>query len=101
MPYNDLHTSEDVYRYLARGNRLLYPASSCPIELYDHIMVKCWDSNPHHRPTFDELAVNLQKLLKELDDIYESALSNAENDGYEKVRVNIADNPVITAHINC
>ncbi|CAD5217799.1 unnamed protein product [Bursaphelenchus okinawaensis] len=87
MPYKELHSSEEVYRYLARGHRLAFPVSACPEELYEKIMCKCWDPDPTQRPTFDELAVNLQRLLRELDEIYEPFL---ENDGYEK--------PISVAH---
>ncbi|CAD5222411.1 unnamed protein product [Bursaphelenchus xylophilus] len=81
MPYKELVSSDEVYRYLIAGHRLAYPASSCPKELYEDIMYQCWAADSTHRPTFDELAVNLHKLLKRLDDIYQPTL---DNDGYEK-----------------
>lgn len=87
MPYPELASSEDVHRFLSAGQRLPHPAAGCPVELYELVMRRCWDAQPGQRPSFDELAVLLQHLWKQLEDVYEPALT-ADDAGYEKVRRN-------------
>ncbi|RWS21192.1 tyrosine-protein kinase Src42A-like protein [Leptotrombidium deliense] len=59
-PYATL-SNTDTLRFLKSGKRLECP-ENCPQDLYEHVMLKCWNWEPVNRPTFD----SLQYLLEDL-----------------------------------
>jgi len=91
-PYEYLNSSE-VYRKVTSGGRLEKPAH-CRDEFFN-IMATCWMHDPAQRPTFKELADQLEKLLMskfdyiELDQYPEHAYYNILNDEKEKDVMNI------------
>lgn len=94
-PYEYL-TSQEVFKKVTMGGRLERPAH-CKDEFYN-IMAKCWLHDPTERPTFKELAAELEKLLLsendyiELDQYPEHAYYNILNIP-EKDIVNITPCP--------
>lgn len=90
-PYEYM-TSPEVYKIVTEGERLERPVH-CKKEFYG-IMEKCWSHDPVQRPTFKELASQLEKLLLsendyiELDQYPEHAYYNILNTA-EKEIVNI------------
>ncbi|XP_052781960.1 hepatocyte growth factor receptor-like [Mya arenaria] len=55
----------DMMRFLKDGRRL-ENTEFCPEEMYQ-IMLRCWSWEPEARPTFAELATNIQELLRRLE----------------------------------
>ncbi|XP_057702859.1 macrophage-stimulating protein receptor isoform X2 [Corythoichthys intestinalis] len=51
----------DITHYLLRGRRLPQP-QYCPDRLYS-IMLACWNPEPEHRPTFNNLVADVQNIL--------------------------------------
>lgn len=90
-PYGYLDSSQ-VYKKVIKGDRLDRPAH-CKEEFYN-IMARCWSHCPVNRPTFKEVAIELEKLLLsennyiELDQYPEHAYYNILNVA-EKEIVNI------------
>lgn len=81
-PYENL-TSSVVVQIVTAGDRLEQPAH-CKNEFFQ-IMAQCWRHNPTERPTFKEVAAQLEKLLLsendyiELDQYPEHAYYNIVN----------------------
>lgn len=81
-PYEQL-TSEGVYKKVTTGGRLDRPPH-CKDEFYA-LMAQCWTHDPALRPTFKEVAQQLEKLLLsendyiELDQYPEHAYYNIVN----------------------
>lgn len=91
-PYEQL-TSEGVYKKVTTGGRLDRP-SHCRDEFYS-LMADCWQHDPTKRPSFKEVACQLETLLLsendyiELDQYPEHSYYNIENMTDEKVVNNI------------
>lgn len=91
-PYEYLNSAE-VYKKVTSGGRLEKPAH-CKEEFYS-IMSQCWLHNPAERPTFKELALQLEKLLLsendyiELDQYPEHAYYNILNTAEKEIVQNI------------
>lgn len=87
-PYEYL-TSTEVYHKVTAGGRLERPVH-CKDEFYS-IMSSCWRHDPTHRPSFKELASQLEKLLLsetdyiELDQYPEHAYYNILNTAEKEV----------------
>lgn len=67
-PYESM-TSKEVYDIVKSGGRLEKPAH-CKDEFFN-IMARCWLTNPIERPTFEELASQLEELLLSENDYIE------------------------------
>ena len=72
----------DVLNYIKRKRRLpcpshyppqiahlKLPTSNCPPQIY-HLLLKCWSYNSNDRPTFDELANEIKKIINILEERY-------------------------------
>ncbi|KAK4295676.1 hypothetical protein Pmani_031776 [Petrolisthes manimaculis] len=60
LPYNLLHTRQDVQDYVCEGGRLSRPRL-CPQEPWDQLITRCWLEEPQQRPTFDDMLDYLKK----------------------------------------
>jgi hypothetical protein len=49
-----LFTNKEVAARVVQGYRLPCP-KACPTELYDSVMLPCWNHDPELRPTFKEI----------------------------------------------
>lgn len=87
-PYEQL-TSEGVYKKVTTGGRLERPPH-CKEEFYN-LMAHCWLHDPVQRPTFKEIACQLEKLILsdndyiELDQYPEHAYYNILNTAEKEV----------------
>uniref|UniRef100_A0A915DN09 receptor protein-tyrosine kinase n=1 Tax=Ditylenchus dipsaci TaxID=166011 RepID=A0A915DN09_9BILA len=61
QPYGGLD-SKGVRDFLLQGNRL-EPIPFCPDELYQDVMMRCWDESPARRPTFSELRKEIERIF--------------------------------------
>lgn len=90
-PYEYM-TSEEVMQRVKSGGRLERPAH-CKDEFYN-IMSQCWRQDPNERPTFKQLALQLEKLILsennyiELDQYPEHAYYNILNTAEKEEIVN-------------
>ncbi|VDO86820.1 unnamed protein product [Heligmosomoides polygyrus] len=71
----------EILEFLRANKRLEMP-DYCPVHLYQHIMLPCWDADPQRRPTFAELVVLVNELITSM----ESNQSQQLYRNYEKVR---------------
>lgn len=72
-PYKGIHTMTVAYGVAV--NKLTLPIpSTCP-EPWKNLMEACWDSDPHRRPTFDN-------ILMELDGIIHSAFTQTPDESF-------------------
>lgn len=85
-PYESL-SSVQVLEKVKLGGRLDKP-HHCKAELFD-VMVKCWSHNPRDRPTFSELAVELEKMLMSENDYIE--LNQYPNHAYYNILTDKSD----------
>ena len=66
-PYPDVNNWE-ILNYLKGGHRMLCP-SHCPAEIY-YLLLKCWSDDPKERPTFEELAKEIKKIIINIEEQY-------------------------------
>ncbi|XP_023930110.1 tyrosine-protein kinase receptor Tie-1-like [Lingula anatina] len=83
-PYPTMVSARDLLKEIDQGYRMEKP-KHCTPELY-RLMTWCWERDPGRRPTFEELVVHLEKLLREevtthvdLNQLSENAYGNIEN----------------------
>lgn len=88
-PYEYL-TSSEVYKKVTQGGRLQRPIH-CKEEFY-YIMERCWSHDPAQRPTFKELASQLEKLLLSENDYIE--LDQYPEHAYYNI-LNVAEKEVV------
>lgn len=88
-PYEYL-TSSEVYKKVTQGGRLQRPIH-CKEEFYC-IMERCWSHDPAQRPTFKELASQLEKILLSENDYIE--LDQYPEHAYYNI-LNIAEKEVV------
>ncbi|XP_039613036.1 tyrosine kinase receptor Cad96Ca [Polypterus senegalus] len=62
LPYDHLHTSEDVVFHVCSGYRLKNP-ENCKAEVFQ-IMQECWITSPTLRPTFSSIVKTLEDILE-------------------------------------
>jgi tyrosine-protein kinase Srms len=62
VPYSGLSNMETVDQVCEKGYRLPLP-KSCPIDLHE-LMKQCWLENAKHRPTFQEIIDDIEKVQK-------------------------------------
>lgn len=62
-------SNPEVIRCLERGYRMPCP-EHCPAELYA-VMLKCWQSNPEERPTFEYLQSTLEDFYTSTETQYQ------------------------------
>ncbi|XP_061187116.1 hepatocyte growth factor receptor-like [Saccostrea echinata] len=67
QPYPEVD-NWDMSIYLKSGRRLLRP-EYCPMMLY-RVMLKCWLENPANRPSFQDLADDIMRLIEAKDKSY-------------------------------
>lgn len=70
-PYSKLLV-ENIKRYLENNNRLEKP-DDCPKEIYESILLKCWDHFPNKRPNFSDLRKTLKSIIF---DVYRINMDN-------------------------
>eukprot|EP01117_Protostelium_nocturnum_P008853 TRINITY_DN3173_c1_g2_i1.p1 TRINITY_DN3173_c1_g2~~TRINITY_DN3173_c1_g2_i1.p1 ORF type:complete len:1688 (-),score=589.29 TRINITY_DN3173_c1_g2_i1:9-5072(-) len=76
-PYGDMSNKEAVDKVM-EGYRLPKP-SRCPDELYQNVMLKCWERDPKQRPAFADLyGILLDHYPKELMEQRENSDPSAE-----------------------
>ena len=63
-PYPDVQNWE-ILKYIKKGFRLLCP-SHCPPQIY-LLLLKCWSDDPKGRPSFDELADQIDQIMINLE----------------------------------
>lgn len=85
-PYENL-TSQQVLHKVKFGERLDKP-NHCKAELFE-VMSKCWLHDPKDRPTFNELAIELEKLLLSENDYIE--LNQYPNHAYYNILTDKSD----------
>lgn len=62
-PYN-AKKNQEVIASVQGGYRAPRPEAGCSPELYNEVMLKCWDADPKVRPSFHELIAILQAQLE-------------------------------------
>ncbi|XP_076112122.1 hepatocyte growth factor receptor-like [Mytilus galloprovincialis] len=62
VPYSDINDF-DMCNYLQSGERL-NKTDFCPPQLYD-LMLRCWESDPNDRPTFQEINQRITGLVEQ------------------------------------
>lgn len=85
-PYENL-SSVEVLQKVKVGGRLEKP-SHCKAELFN-VMSKCWAHDPKDRPTFKDLALELEKLLLSENDYIE--LNQYPNHAYYNILTDKSD----------
>ncbi len=60
-PYKDIQNVSMVHVMVTNGYRLPCP-DDCPTEVHA-LMLECWHTNPHDRPTFPHLSTQLDQLV--------------------------------------
>ncbi|KAK3609539.1 hypothetical protein CHS0354_007345 [Potamilus streckersoni] len=76
----------DIVRYLKKGRRLPQP-QYCPDQLFT-VMQKCWIMDGHNRPTFSELAREIQDMMT----VLEQAMHQGQHrTNIQSTYVNVAD----------
>lgn len=65
---NKTLTQQELYDYLKAGHRLARPPE-CPENIYDQLMMPCWDEIPQKRPTFLQLHNQIERLIAESGEI--------------------------------
>jgi serine/threonine protein kinase len=63
FPYSDLRTNDEVLQFINNGKRLEI-SEEWP-DLVKSIIKKCWEIDPSQRPSFSEIAENIQSWRKE------------------------------------
>ncbi|KHJ99364.1 hypothetical protein OESDEN_00653 [Oesophagostomum dentatum] len=63
-PYGNM-TGNQVLRFLQSGQRLQAPPYT-PEQLYNQIILPCWDEDPERRPSFSQLLQELDNLVVSL-----------------------------------
>ncbi|XP_013415521.1 tyrosine kinase receptor Cad96Ca-like [Lingula anatina] len=83
-PYPTMVTARELLKEIDQGYRMEKP-KHCTPELYK-LMTWCWEQDPGRRPTFEDLVVHLEKLLREevtthvdLNRFSEHSYGNIEN----------------------
>merc|ERR1711865_899769 len=69
--YEGLESTQIIANVANEGLRPPVP-EDCP---WKDVMVKCWQENPRHRPKFNEVVVELNRISKDLD---EQTFENAQ-----------------------
>lgn len=62
MPYQSLLTISNLSVSLS-----LARPQMCPVNVYDTIMMQCWDFAPKNRPTFTQILQKLDICIAEID----------------------------------
>ncbi|VDL75063.1 unnamed protein product [Nippostrongylus brasiliensis] len=70
----------EILEFLRSNKRLDMP-EYCPAQLYNDIMLPCWDADPQKRPTFADLVILVNNLIVSM----ESSKSQQLYRNYEKV----------------
>ncbi|KAL3851745.1 hypothetical protein ACJMK2_015458 [Sinanodonta woodiana] len=76
----------DIVRYLKKGRRLPQP-QYCPDQLFT-VMQKCWLMDAHSRPTFSELAREIQDMMTVLE---QAMHQGQQRTNIQSTYVNVAD----------
>ncbi len=67
-PYCEFDTKKDVLDFLNDGKRMKIP-SNCPSKIAA-MMQECWNEQPSSRPSFSNLAKDLQEIVCPKDITY-------------------------------
>lgn len=54
-----------IQEFITSGNRL-ESIEFCPPELYQRVMLKCWEENPSDRPSASELKREIERIYWDL-----------------------------------
>jgi hypothetical protein len=54
-------TNKETVKFVVDGGRLECP-SACPRDVYDSVLLQCWQADPAKRPTFKEIFDKLAKF---------------------------------------
>lgn len=79
IPYG-ARTGLPLLAYLNEGGRLEMPPY-CPLQLYNTIMMPCWDADMEERPTFSQLVILVRSLVSQMENSQHTQLYSH----YEKV----------------
>ena len=61
-PYKDINKNWEVIEKVTSGYRMSVPPD-CPEDLFNSIILPCWDENPDNRPTFADIESYLKLKL--------------------------------------
>ncbi len=67
LPYAEMNSNQDVFKYVVGGGRLTAP-SNCPEEIRK-TMKDCWEEQPSSRPSFTTIVDQLEKAIEKPQEI--------------------------------
>ncbi len=75
LPYAEISSNQDVFKFVVNGGRLTPPSNSPPS--FQELMKSCWKEQPSSRPSFSSIVDEIEKTLEQRELETKTAVEDA------------------------